>query len=220
MSPPERCNETRPYLLKGRIMTFRYAIAATLTALTLGACSTTPGPVEVTRFVAPEGTERLGAGTIFVESAPGMEGDSLSTAPYKAAVAEELRRLGYSESARASASQVATVSLERYVMTAEGRRSPVSVGVGGSTGTYGSGVGLGLGINLGGGQRDKVGTQLAVTIRDAASSQNLWEGRADFRVADNSPLAQTQANAQTVAAALFSEFPGNNGETVEVEVSE
>ena len=68
--------------------------------------------------------------------------------------------------------------------------------------------------------RDQVGTQLAVTIRDAATSQNLWEGRADFRVADNSPLAQSQANAQTVAAALFSEFPGNNGETVEIEVSE
>lgn len=201
-------------------MTFKSAIAATLAAVTLTACSTTPGPVEVTRFVSPEATARLGQGTIFVDSAPGMDGDSLSAAPYKSAVAEELRRLGYTETARASASQIAAVSIERYVMTAEGRRSPVSVGVGGSTGTYGSGVGLGLGINLGGGERDKVGTQMAVTIRDSSSSQNLWEGRADFRVAENSPLAQTQANAQTVAAALFSEFPGNNGETVEVEVSE
>src|SRR5690606_42017636 len=32
-------------------------------------------------------------------------------------------------------------------------RSPVNVGVGGSTGSYGSGVGLGVGINLGGGSR-------------------------------------------------------------------
>lgn len=202
-------------------MTLRSAAAAaTLAAMTLAACATTPGPVEVTRFVASEASDRLGQGSIFVESAEGMEADSLSAAPYKSAVAEELRRLGYSESERRSASQIATVSIERYVMTAEGRRSPVSVGVGGSTGTYGSGVGVGLGINLGGGQRDQVGTQLAVTIRDAATSQNLWEGRADFRVADNSPLAQSQANAQTVAAALFSEFPGNNGETVEIEVSE
>lgn len=201
-------------------MTIKSTLAATLAAVTLSACSTTPGPVEVTRFVAPEATAQLGQGTIFVDSAPGMDGDSLSAAPYKSAVADELRRLGYTETDRASASQIAAVSLERYVMTAEGRRSPVSVGVGGSTGTYGSGVGLGLGINLGGRERDKVGTQLGVTIRDSETSQNLWEGRADFRVAENSPLAQSQANAQTVAAALFSEFPGNNGETVEIEVPE
>lgn len=195
-------------------------VSAGIAALALSACATAPHPVEVTRFVAPESMQRLGQGTIHVETLGGEDGDSLATAPYRNAVAQELRRLGYTESNRASAGQVATVSIERYVQTAEGRRSPVSVGVGGSTGTYGSGVGLGIGINLGGGQRDRIGTQLAVTIRDAASSQSLWEGRADFRVKDNSPLAQSQANAQTVAAALFSEFPGNNGETVEVEVSE
>ena len=201
-------------------MKFPAAITTSLAALSLAACATAPGPVEVTRFVAPESVDQLGKGAIFIESAPGENADSLELAPYKAAVAAELRRLGYSESERASAAQIATVSIERYVLTAEGRRSPVSVGVGGSTGSYGSGVGLGIGINLGGGQRDQLGTQLAVTIRDAATSRSLWEGRADFRVKDNSPLAQSTANAQTVAAALFSDFPGNNGETIEVEVSE
>ena len=189
-------------------------------ALSLSACATAPGPVEVTRFVAPERAATLGQGTIFVESAPGQDADSLALMPYKSAIARELSSLGYSETARASARQVASVSVDRYVMSAEGRRSPVSVGVGGRTGSYGSGVGLGLGINLGGGARDKVGTELAVTIRDAASGEALWEGRAEFRVADNSPRAQSEANAQTLAAALFSEFPGNNGETIKVEVSE
>lgn len=201
-------------------MKYPAAITASLAALSLAACATAPGPVEVTRFLAPESVERLGQGAIFVESAPGEDTDSLAMAPYKAAVAEELRRLGYTESERTSAAQIATVSIERYVLTAEGRRSPVSVGVGGRTGSYGSGIGLGVGINLGGGQRDQIGTQLAVTLRDAQTSQSLWEGRADFRVKDNSPLAQSTANAQTVAAALFSDFPGNNGETIEVEVSE
>ena len=186
--------------------------------LALGACATQyTGPVEVTRFVAPESTSRLGSGPIFVEGIGG-EQSPLALSPYTAAVAQELQRLGYGESARAAAGQIAEVRLERYQIGRGGSRSPVSVGVGGSTGSYGSGVGLGLGINLGGGQRDRIGTQLAVTIRDAATGQSLWEGRADFQASDNSPLASGPANAQTVAAALFQGFPGNNGETIEVEV--
>lgn len=191
---------------------------AGIAALTLSACATAPGPVEVTRFVAPDRVAALGQGTIFVESTPGQDADSLALVPYKSAIAAQLQSLGYNETARGDATQIASVSVERYVLSAGGRRSPVSVGVGGRTGSYGSGVGLGVGINLGGGERDQVGTELAVTIRDAASGDALWEGRAEFRVDDNSPLAQSEANAQTLAAALFSEFPGNNGETVEVEV--
>jgi hypothetical protein len=192
-------------------------IAATLT---LAGCTTPVGPVEVTRFVAPEQAAQLGQGSIFVETAPGTGGDSLALAPYKAAVAEELRRLGYSESNRSGARQIAQVSLSQYVIGSGGKRSPVSVGVGGSTGSYGSGVGVGIGINLGGGAKDRLGTELAVTIRDEATGQSIWEGRADFQPPENSPLARGQANAQTVASALFREFPGNNGETIEVEVTE
>ena len=189
-------------------------------ALTLAACTTPPGPVEVTRFVAPDRVAQLGQGTIFVETAAGIEADSLALAPYKAAVASQLRGLGYSESDRPGAGQVAEVALERYVIGSGGRRNPVSVGVGGSTGSYGSGVGVGIGINLGGGEKNRIGTLLAVTIRDKASGQSIWEGRADFQPPENSPLARGSANAQTVASALFREFPGNNGETIEVEVTE
>ena len=192
-------------------------------ALMLAACATPQGPVEVTRFVDPAGAARLGQGTVFVESAPGSL-DGLEAAPYKAAVAAELTRLGYRETPRAEASQIAQVRVERYVETAAGRRSPVSVGVGGSTGSYGSGVGLGVGINLGGGGGPKAGTQLGVTLRDArsdtGSGQALWEGRADLATTGRSPLAERTANAQALAAALFREFPGRNGETVEVKVGE
>lgn len=187
--------------------------------LALAACTTPQGPVEVTRFVDPAGVSRLGQGTVFVESAPGSL-DGLEAAPYKAAVAAELTRLGYRETGRADASQIAQVRIERYVETPEGRRSPVSVGVGGSTGTYGSGVGLGIGINLGGGPRAQIGTQLGVTLRDARGGQNLWEGRADLTTTEKSPLADRNANAQALAAALFKEFPGRSGETVEVEAPE
>lgn len=197
--------------------------AAMLSVLLLAACATPQGPAEVTRFVNPAGAARLGQGTVFVESAPGSP-DGLEAAPYKAAVAAELTRLGYRESDRASAGQIAQVRVSRFVETAEGRRNPVSVGVGGSTGTYGSGVGVGIGINLGGGARPATGTQLGVTLRDARSGAgsgvNLWEGRAELRTADKSPLADRSRNAQALAAALFRDFPGRNGETVQVKVSE
>ena len=84
---------------------------AAIGTLTLSACATVPGSVEVTRFVAPEAASRLGEGTIFVESSAPDGADSLSLMAYKSAVAAELRALGYTETARADARQVAMVSL-------------------------------------------------------------------------------------------------------------
>ena len=197
------------------------ALAALALAASLSACATGPGPVEVTRFVAPDRTAQLGRGAVFV--ATPEDEDSLALSPYKQAVAAELTRLGYRESARTGATQIADVRIERYMIEDGARqRGPVSVGAGGSTGSYGSGVGVGVGINLGalGGSRNRVGTELAVAIRDAASGAVLWEGRADFDVGTKSALAQDSAAARTLAAALFEDFPGNSGETVTVEVSE
>lgn len=195
-------------------------LSCAFAAFAVTACATPQSPVEVTRFVDPAGAAQIGQGTIFVETAPGDDTGSLALAPYTTAVAAELGRLGYTETARASARQIAQVRVERYRVGREGGRGPVSVGVGGATGSYGSGVGVGLGINLGGGARPQVGTDIAVAIRDAATGRSLWEGRATIRTADNSPLAPSEANAQTLAAALFSGFPGVNGETIQVEVNE
>ena len=174
----------------------------------------------MTRFVAPTAVSQLGQGPIFIATGPGDNAETLALSPYKAAVANELERLGYTESARAGARQVAEVTVVNYTLDNGVRRSPVSVGVGGSTGSYGSGVGVGVGINLGGGAKRLDGTTLKVTIRDTRNNEALWEGRADFQVSPKSPLARSDANAQTLASALFREFPGNNGETVEVRVSE
>jgi hypothetical protein len=193
----------------------RHALLLLSAPLALAGCTTPQGPIEVTRFVDPAGTARLGQGAVFVESAPGAT-DGLEAAPYKAAVAAELARLGYRETGRADAAQIAQVRIDRFTETPEGRRSPVSVGVGGSTGSYGSGVGVGIGINLGGGARPAIGTQLSVALREARSGQSLWEGRAELRTTARSPLAERARNAQALAAALFRDFPGRSGETVQV----
>ena len=84
-----------------------FGLAATIA---LAGCATPPGPVEVTRFVAPERAAELGQGRIFVTTMPGTQGDSLALAPYKAAIASELAAIGYVESDRAAASQIAEVA--------------------------------------------------------------------------------------------------------------
>lgn len=191
-------------------------------ALALAGCASTPtGPVQVTRFVDAAAQDRLGQGTFFVEAAPGEEGDSAALLPYRAAVASQLTALGYSEAPRTGAGQVVQVRVAQSVIAPPAARGPVSVGVGGSTGSYGSGVGLGIGLNLGGGRpREQLSTRLEVRINDALTGQSLWEGRALFDVASSAPLADSARNASVMAEALFRGFPGNNGETVEVPVAE
>jgi len=196
------------------VMTKSLSLAAVL-ALLLTGCVAPVGPVEVTRFVAPTaGT--LGRGTIAIEPAPGMVADSLEWRTYSAAVGRQLALLGYGEQTPGGGTQVALVNLQRQTYRPERSRGPVSVGVGGSAGSYGSGVGLGIGFDLSGPPADVVETELAVTIKDRASGQSLWEGRAAFTVTAKSPLANSQLGAAKMSEALFKGFPGRSGETIQV----
>lgn len=190
-----------------------FAIAAT--ALVAG-CVAPVGPVEVTRFHAPD-ISRLARGAISIEPAPGMDGQSLEYRSHAAAVARQLVLLGYAEQvAGASSEQVAVVRQKRETVQPGRTRSPVSVGIGGSTGSWGSGLGVGIGLNLSGPPPEEVTTELAVTIRDRASGSALWEGRATYTVRAGSPLAETQLGAAKLAEALFRGFPGQSGETIQV----
>lgn len=197
-------------------MKLRFLAAATFCTLSLSACVAPTGPVEVTRFHAAD-TAPLGRGAIAIEPAPGIDGTSLEFRSYAAAVSRQLALLGYSEQVAAgSISQIATVRLSRQTYHPERSGSPVSVGVGGSTGSYGSGLGVGIGLNLSPRPADQVETNLAVTIKDRVSGAALWEGRASFTVSAKSPLASTQLGAAKIAEALFAGFPGQSGETIQV----
>lgn len=190
------------------------AIAAVLLALSAGGCVAPVGPVEVTRFHLPD-TAALGRGPIAVVPAPGMNGESLEFRSYAAAVARELARVGYSEVPPGTpGAQVALVQLERRSYQPGRRDGPVSVGVGGATGSYGSGLGVGIGIDLSGPPPEQIETLLGVVIRERAGGRVLWEGRAGFAVSAKSPLAGTQLGAPKQAEALFRDFPGESGETI------
>jgi hypothetical protein len=196
-------------------------LAPLAAALALSACATTPftGPVEVTRFVAanPSG---LGQGPMIVYF-PDEIANANAKAAFKTAIENELRVLGYTIVAQEGRGiQVATVRTTRTPIAAADQtpRSPVSVGLGGQTGSYGSGLGLGVGINLGGGREGPAAmTELSVRInRDDGAS--MWEGRAQMATGIKSPYSPADASARVLAAALFKDFPGGNGETVTIDV--
>jgi hypothetical protein len=188
-------------------------ISAFALSLTLTACMVPTGPVEVTRF------NRLADGYVYGNGSyiatPAKAGDALSLSPYLAAVAREMQRVGYSEKL-SNSDVIAEVSVTaRKVEGAQ--RSPVSVGVGGSTGSYGSGVGVGLGFDIGAlGNKDRVETTLSVRLLRRADNLVIWEGRAVQSAGATSPAAQPGIAASKLAAALFADFPGKSGETVTV----
>ncbi|MDZ4139561.1 MAG: hypothetical protein U1D66_11900, partial [Erythrobacter sp.] len=165
-------------------------------------------------------TERaaLGHGTIAISFPDEISNEGARRA-FAAAVSAELAALGYTVT-DGPADQTAVIRTSRNPIAAatENNRGPVSVGVGGQTGSYGSGLGLGVGINLGGGREGPAAmTDLSVRIiRD--DDTTLWEGRAQMATGVKSPYSQVDASASALAAALFKDFPGGNGETVTIDV--
>jgi len=196
-------------------------IAALLAPIALGACVAPPyvSRVEVTRFTGDE-PQLLGTGPIAVIAPPGLDQDSLEASVFQNAVANELHQLGYIVTGD-MAQQVAEVSVEQFVETAGHRNgSSVGVGVGGSSGGWygsGGGVGVGVGLDLTPRPADRYTRELRVMIKPAAGGLALWEGRARFTASANSNMAQTDAAAAKLADALFAGFPGQSGETIEVE---
>lgn len=195
------------------MMKSSYYIAASA-LLALSGCVVPTGPVEVTRFNRAADGIVYGGGTFSVAVAgDAAAGQGLSTSPYLAAVAREMQRVGYSEKPVAS-----DVTAEVQVSVADLRpgRAPVSVGVGGSAGSYGSGVGLGVGIDLSGRSKWQVETTLAVRLLRRSDNLVIWEGKASQTAKSGSPAAQPGIAASKLATALFQDFPGVSGETIRV----
>lgn len=198
---------------------FRSMTTLISAGLLLSACTAMTPPVDVTRFhnaqVAP-----IVPGSVVIN--PNVvdegEGRSLEYGTYSAALLRELQRVGFTE-ARDDADQsdyVVRYTIDRAVLSAAGSRSPVSVGVGGSTGSYGSGVGVGIGINLSGPPKDRIVTELSVRIARRGDGNVVWEGRASIEAKQGSPAAQPGLAASKLAEALFKDFPGVSGTTIRV----
>jgi len=194
-------------------------VPVALAGLLMSGCAATMPPIDVTRFhnaqVAP-----IVPGSVEIQANITEEGHSRSIeyATYSAAILHEMQRIGFTEARGDSANSqyIVRYTIDRTVLSAGGERSPVSVGVGGSTGSYGSGVGLGIGINLGGQPKDKIATELSVRITNRNSGSVVWEGRAWVEAKQGSPASQPGLAAAKLAEALFRDFPGVSGTTIRV----
>jgi len=182
------------------------------------ACVATTPPVNVTRFHNAADMQIVPGTVAIVSSSEASENRALEQGTYEAAVRRELQRVGFSEPGTdaANGEYVARVSVEQSRLSAGGGRSPVSVGVGGSTGSYGSGVGLGIGINLSGKPKDTIATELSVRITRRADGEAIWEGRSSVEAKEGSPASQPGLAASKLAEALFRDFPGESGSTIKV----
>lgn len=178
--------------------------------LALGACMTPAGPVEVTRFHLGQVNER---GTVAIEPAPGAPAD-MEFNLYANAVAQELQRLGFaSVDGVGQGLYVAVVDFRSGTRERVGGGSPVSIGIGGSTGGWHSGVGAGVSFGLGGNRGGLVvASQLSVRLKRRSDETVVWEGRARGEAAER----DSGALAQRLAFALFRDFPGESGRTISV----
>ena len=194
--------------------------------LTIGGCATAVPPVEVTRFHTnapsawPAGMRYQLDSTPLADAAQavGSSQPSLEWTTYRGAVERQLQLQGLVAAPEGAAAPLKLrIGFDRYDRATAGKSSPVSVGLGGSTGGYGSGVGLGIGINLGGGgSRHMQELSLFVRIDDSATGQALWEGRAITAVSTKTPAAQPSLAAAKLSEALFKGFPGESGKTITV----
>jgi hypothetical protein len=181
----------------------------------LGGCAASIAPVDVTRFHVgnvPRGE------SVAVVATPGVDGSSIEYRTYANAVRTALTRSGFAVvDTGAPAPLVASIdyatTIDRPVDT---RGKPVSVGVGGSTGSYGGGLGVGIGIDLSGPPKAIIASRLAVQLRRGPSGEALWEGRAETRAKEGTPGAQPGIAAGKLADALFRDYPGQSGATITV----
>ena len=187
-----------------------------LGALLVGGCATSTGPVDVTRFHTQQVARQ---GTVAIVPGNPADANSLEFRTTANAVSAALARNGFTAAEAPSGRPQfeAVVDVMRETLSpAAARRSPVSVGVGGSTGSYGSGLGLGIGIDLSGKPKPIVATRMRVQLRRTGSTDVFWEGRAETQAKEGSPAAQPGMAAGRLADALFQGFPGQSGETITV----
>jgi hypothetical protein len=212
------------------------ALAAPIALLGLGGCATGL-PTEVSRFQAmpaPQGQ------SFVIEAADAKNQGGLEFAQYAAVVRQHLTGLGYSEAPSRSAASF-VVQLDYGVD--EGRQRivvrPDPFGA-----SFGGGWGYGYGhrpfysrFGYGGryrspfyygwddpfyfgGGRDEVSaytiytSHLDLDIRRAGDGQKLFEGRAEARSRDD----DLQELVPNLIEAMFTDFPGRNGETVRITV--
>ncbi|KQN03689.1 hypothetical protein ASE78_00975 [Sphingomonas sp. Leaf25] len=195
---------------------------AALAAIATSGCATTGSgiaPVDVTRFHL---NQPIARGSFSVEPLSTNAVVSPEFQTYGEAVAREMTKLGFARGTSGSSDMIVAVAFTRASRGFVEQRPPVSIGVGaggGGGGWRGGGLGVGGGVGFGlggGGQREVVGSELAVQIRRRSDGTTIWEGRALTNSLERTAGAQPVFQADRLANALFRNFPGESGITTTV----
>ena len=190
-------------------------VAAMALAAALSGCASGPSPIDVTRYHLDMPLDR---GTISVEPFATAGPASLEYKTYAAAVQTELMQNGYAVPAPGGeAEYVAIVNFMRAARDVIAQSSPFSIGLGaGSFGRH-TGVSGGLSFPIGKSRpREIIISELSVQIRRRDDGTVIWEGRAQRAAPADAPEASALVAAPQMAAALFKNFPGESGITIEV----
>lgn len=192
-----------------------WRVLAIGSALALGACASNAPRTEVTRFHLGQ---PLAPAQVAVEPLPNQLGAarSLEFQSYAAAVGAELARLGYRVAPGVPNSElVASIGVARGTRESI-QRSPLSIGLGGGSFGGSTGVGGGVSFPIGGGPRNLMVTELVVQLKRRSEGSVVWEGRAQTVAREGTPYADPAQAVARLARALFADFPGESGRTIEV----
>lgn len=192
----------------------RRLVAGVALALALAGCAAT-SQADVLRFHAGQPIVR---GTVAMQPVRTDMAGSLEFRAQADAVARQLREQGFVPVEDAGAAQFhARIDLTMAERTAAPRQSGLSIGIGGGFGSGNVGIGTSVRVPVGGkpGPEVAVTTTLAVQIRENPGGKAIWEGRASIDSSGRDRMRGTAA-AETLAKALFQNFPGPSGKTVRV----
>lgn len=190
-----------------------------LAVLATGCASTTPA--QITTFNRQDASAAGWAGQRFVIQPLAGQGDSLEYADYARRVQSALEKHGLVPVQDIGSAQL-VVNFEYRsggaVTSSRSSSSSFSVGVGGG---YHTGWGLGLGLPIGGSSEDTTRYRHQLQVQMAQVMRGAQGGIPGQRVYESTLV--TQGSSAAVAPlmpamidALFADFPGQNGKTVNV----
>lgn len=188
---------------------------ATGLALGLAACSTTP-TANVLRF---HQNQPISRGAVYMRPADAQMANSLEFQAQANAVGTELRRNGFEPVAGPGVAQfTAVIDVRTTERMGPPRQSNVSVGIGGgfTRGNVGMGGSVQLPVGSAPPPNVETTTTLSVTLLQNPGTQAVWEGRASLDTAANGQRGT--ALTPVLAQALFKDFPGPSGRTVQVPI--
>lgn len=169
------------------------------------------GQIQTATFVASSGNVgELGHGSIVLAGSVANEAGGSYDGNFEAALIDQLAKAGYRTDGQpgGSAQSIEFAVHHDVMQPPEPPHNPVGGEVSAGVGSHGwGGVGLGLNIDLSKPRGALVATRLEARIRDSATHELLWQGRAQVVTRDRDKHWTPQTIASRLTAALFKGFP-------------